>query len=453
MLEEFKGFIGYDEEELKELWENALFVIDTNILINFYKFSSKKSTQSLFDILKKLKDENRLWIPHQVALEYFHNYEDNMFKQTEGYNTLRDKLVKVKEDAEMAFSTVKSTHPYIMTEKFRFYVNDLQESSDKLQEQIEKEIEDLPRAENTKEKILELMDGIVGQPYTQEKIDGIEREGDKRYKNNIPPGWEDKKGKGDESYRAYGSLRYNQKYGDLILWNQMIDKSKDEENPLPIIFLTEEKKADWWEKNGRNIKRPQPNLLHEFKEKTGQMFYIYRTDMFVKFAIKYLGDSVTKEEVENFTKELEYIRKSDEEREEFTVKNNVFAWGLDANTQKLMENANINRLMDFLSEDEKIVFKNKIDSAFREKNSEESKQQNNGVIAWAVKVAHSRLGEKAIELVSNLATEDYNKANNYRRKMYEFPPDSLAGGLMLLNFIGELEKEIKRIEMDKLMPF
>lgn len=52
MKEKFIGFIGYTDTELKDLWESAVFVVDTNILLNFYKYTSKESTQSLLDILK-----------------------------------------------------------------------------------------------------------------------------------------------------------------------------------------------------------------------------------------------------------------------------------------------------------------------------------------------------------------------------------------------------------------
>ncbi|WP_181162008.1 MULTISPECIES: PIN-like domain-containing protein [Bacillaceae] len=41
------------------------------VLLNFYKYTTKESTKSLLDILKKLKDDERLWVPHQVALELF----------------------------------------------------------------------------------------------------------------------------------------------------------------------------------------------------------------------------------------------------------------------------------------------------------------------------------------------------------------------------------------------
>ncbi|MCM3584255.1 PIN-like domain-containing protein [Mesobacillus maritimus] len=140
MLEQFKGFIGYTEDEFKELWEQAIFVVDTNILINFYKYKSNQSTKSLLDILKKLKDNERLWIPHQVALEYFFNYEDNMYKQNEGYALLQKELMKLKEDAIKTLNTVKSKHPYIMTDKFEFFIDGLDQSNEKIQEMINVEV-------------------------------------------------------------------------------------------------------------------------------------------------------------------------------------------------------------------------------------------------------------------------------------------------------------------------
>ncbi|KJD45761.1 PIN-like domain-containing protein [Paenibacillus terrae] len=92
MLDKFKGFISYTNEEFKVFWEKAIFVVDTNVLLNFFKYTSKESTKSLLGILKKLKDSGRLWIPHQVALEYFFNYENNMLKQQEGYKLLETEL-------------------------------------------------------------------------------------------------------------------------------------------------------------------------------------------------------------------------------------------------------------------------------------------------------------------------------------------------------------------------
>ncbi|MCA1011462.1 PIN-like domain-containing protein [Halobacillus halophilus] len=466
MLDNFKGFIGYDESEFKDLWDNALVVVDTNILIYFYKFSSKQST-SLFNILKKLKEEDRLWIPHQVALEYFHNYENNMYKQKEGYNTLRDELLNLKVEANKVFSSVNSTYPFIKTEKFEFIVDTIANSNEEIEKMINKEIEELPNAEKIKQDVLNLMEGIVGDPYTQKTIDNIQKEGDRRYKNIVPPGWKDGKDNSKDNVRTFGSIMYNQKYGDLILWNQVIDKAKEGESPTQIIFLTEEKKEDWWRKD-KGIRTPQPNLINEFKEKTGQKFYMYRIDGFIKYASEHLGDSVTEQDVKDFTKELESIRKSDE-----VLENNklIKSWSqanenldkpfrkinsiLDyVNKSKLKEeNINIKKLMDYLLEEEKETFINGVNHSFMVDNRELSSQLYNDAVAWALEITSPRLMNKAIDLISTIGTWDYNKANDYREKLYdEMPEETIPKGIILLEFVEKLESEIRENEDDGL-PF
>ncbi|MFD2640034.1 PIN-like domain-containing protein [Piscibacillus salipiscarius] len=455
MLENFKGFIGYSDEEFKNLWENALVVVDTNILIYFYKFSSKQS-ETLFNILMRLKIEERLWIPHQVALEYFHNYESNMSKQTEGYNSLKEKLLKLNKDAEKAFSTIESSHPYIEISKFKYFIDELKKSIDEVQEKITEEINELPKAEYTEKKVLELMDGIVGHPYTQDKINSIENEGGERYHNEVPPGWEDAKDNNKENIRTYGTLKYTQKYGDLILWNQMIDKAKGDQHSTPIIFITEDKKEDWWEKDKRGIKRPQPNLIHEFLEKTSQKFYMYRIDEFVKYAREYWGDGVPEQEVENFNKELEHIRKSDDKVEEMKRKNAklmAYRIGVVSSLSKQFKDVQINKLMEYLVEEEKAHFKNELKIAFSENDKAFSTHIYDDAISWALNIASPRIVNKAIDLISTLGTLDYTKANEYRDRMYsEMPDETVPKGIMLLEFVEKLKNEIYELEDDGL-PF
>lgn len=70
MREMFKGYVDYQEQEYKFIWENALIVFDTNILLNFYRYS-KETRKTMFEILDNLK--KRLWIPYQVAHEFYKN--------------------------------------------------------------------------------------------------------------------------------------------------------------------------------------------------------------------------------------------------------------------------------------------------------------------------------------------------------------------------------------------
>ena len=41
MIEMFKGYLDYSDEEYKNIWENSIIVVDSNILLNFYRYSEK----------------------------------------------------------------------------------------------------------------------------------------------------------------------------------------------------------------------------------------------------------------------------------------------------------------------------------------------------------------------------------------------------------------------------
>ncbi|MGX5748000.1 PIN-like domain-containing protein [Bacillus toyonensis] len=314
MLEHFKGFVPYSDDEIKELWHKSTVVVDTNVLLNFYKYQHTESTKSLMDILKKLKGVRRLWVPHYIALEYFMNYEHYMYKQPEGYKLLEKDLMQLKQTAEKVIKAVKSKHPYVDIDKYQFFIDNLQHSNFSLKNLIDADINKLPDFKRIQEELLELLDGIVGEPYTQDRIIQIENEGRERYKSLVPPGFMDRN---KDVYIVYGDCRYPKMYGDLILWKQMIDKANLNENGTPIIFITEDLKTDWWIKKGGAIIRPQPQLIQEFYNITKQNFYMYRTEDFLRYAKRYLNADVTDEQVKSVTKDIEQLRISPEEYEEY----------------------------------------------------------------------------------------------------------------------------------------
>ena len=57
------------EEELRNAWssDKTLFIFDTNVLIKLYSYQPS-TVQDFFSILEKLG--NRIWLPHQVGLEF-----------------------------------------------------------------------------------------------------------------------------------------------------------------------------------------------------------------------------------------------------------------------------------------------------------------------------------------------------------------------------------------------
>ncbi|RJX40939.1 hypothetical protein D3P09_02670 [Paenibacillus pinisoli] len=429
MLEQFRGFIGYTDEEFKVLWEKAIIVVDTNILINFYKYTSKESTRSLLKILKKLKETNRLWIPHQVALEYFFNYEANMSLQKEGYALLSKELIKLKDEATKVLSTVKSKHPYIMTEKFHFFVDSIEQSNERLQEQLEEEISQLPDSNAIQQEIIKLLDGITGDSYSQDRINEIEKEGKDRYQHDVPPGFKDKEDKDKQGFRTYGQFRYQQLYGDLIVWNQIIDKAKNEENPTPIILITEDRKEDWWDKDGQKIKRPHPHLIQEFLNKTQQKFYMYRTENFVRNAMVYLGADVTEEQLREVKTEVENIRMVDE---------------LKITKVNILKGINMESILGYLNESEREAFQEMVTypDGFRFDLTADFNNVHKAS-KWAKDIALPRMEMWLQNQIAHLMSLDEDYGLQAQLLFNSLPEDPDVRVISLLNQIESIHKTIE----------
>ena len=126
--------------------------------------------------------------------------------------------------------------------------------------------------------------------WKAEQFATIKKEGDDRYSKKIPPGYKDaKKDSGDLD-----------KFGDLIIWKEMMAKAKADKRP--VIFISDDVKEDWWWiHKGRKL-GPRPELVEEFKNESGQGFHIYEFSQFLRFAaIRY---PEVKEKVEQVEESL-----------------------------------------------------------------------------------------------------------------------------------------------------
>ena len=116
-----------------------------------------------------------------------------------------------------------------------------------------------------------MFDSKVGEPFNEQILPNLYKEADDRYKRLKPPGFRDAEEKEDE-----------RKYGDFILWKQILEFAKKESRP--IIFVTGEKKEDWWIKKNNKIISPHVELRREFHEYVHQPFWMYQTQDFLQIA-------------------------------------------------------------------------------------------------------------------------------------------------------------------------
>lgn len=288
-------FVGEAERQQK-LWADCIFVLDTNVLLDLYRFSDS-AREALFKVMESLG--GRLWIPYQVATEYFENRLAVIEAQSEAYAKSITGLKVAKEKFNSG-----SRHPFVSDEVFHQFISSydlmIKELEDKQETYISFVGEDVIKA-----KIGTLLSGRVGEAYSEEQLQEVAVEGEQRYLENIPPGFQD----GGKMPEATTKKLRLKKFGDLILWKQVIEKAKAANKP--VILVTGEKKDDWWLKSNKGLVSALPALTKEFMDAVNQDFYLYATDRFLLKANDYLKQDTSAGVVE----EVRAINKEDAERQ------------------------------------------------------------------------------------------------------------------------------------------
>lgn len=269
-------FIGYYEpssREFKKLWEKCLFIIDTNVLLNLYRYSDN-TRKELLKLLNSIS--SRLWLPYQVGIEFHNNrlkeLSDQMMNYQVSVNEFDKFLNTIKEKLK------SDRHPYVKNPKK--YLDGMSTIIDSIKKELNAKKDsysELLTNDIYLNEITSLYKGKVGNSYTDEELEKLYKIGETRYKNKIPPGYMDKK----------DNIK---KYGDFIIWNQIIDISI--EKKAPIIFITSEKKEDWWHIHEGKTVGPRPELINEFSKKTKYFFYMYHTNNFLENATNYLNSKI-----------------------------------------------------------------------------------------------------------------------------------------------------------------
>jgi len=296
MKNQFIGFYNPTEKEINDSWTNGIFSFDANTLLNLYRYTELTRTDFL-GALKTIK--KKLFLSHQAALEYHTNRLGVIEGIEYSYSVLYELFENNFENNLKSQINQFKKHPAIKTDNIlKLYDEFLK----KVSEELDKEKKNHPDFK-TDDKVLteltELFDGSIGKEFSKQELKKIYEEGKDRYLENIPPGFKDldsKRKKGDRHI-----------YGDLIIWKELIEFTKKEKKPL--IFVTDDRKEDWWTiENGKTI-RPREELIKEFFDMTGIRILIYNADSFLHYAKekKYVPHLK-----ENTIKEVKEIRVSDE---------------------------------------------------------------------------------------------------------------------------------------------
>ncbi len=286
MRKTFYQFYRPTKEEFDFLWDNCTFIFDTNVLRHLYRYPSNIRL-IFFKILDKIQE--RIWVPYQVGLEFQQGRIKEIYEQTKKLDDIDRNLGEIKNKI---LEGIPKYHPHLDMDKLKIMIEkNFIEYSEFLQESNKKP-SDLVKEDSVRNKIDKLFENKVGKHFTKEELDQLDKECKERFDKSVPPGFMDKK------------------CGDFFIWQEIINYSKS--NKKDVIFITDDKKEDWWLKQSGETISPRTELVAEFHSNTSQQFYMYDFKRFLELGSeKYLKKQIDKKSIDEMQqiKEMNEIEK------------------------------------------------------------------------------------------------------------------------------------------------
>ncbi|PFE34182.1 hypothetical protein CN270_10795 [Priestia megaterium] len=283
-----------DVKKLDEVFNNAIIVIDTNVLLMAYQWRDI-TFKTVYDILNELAEQGRLKIPNQVIKEFANKRPETIRDlSNDVQNNILSKLITGNLKQNVKHSDLKDVIPSLIffenTEELlrveRRYNTALKaltsaqkqykESLNNLLDDIKEYIDNDPILDKF-EKIFE-MTVLDEVDYDEQQL---KEDLDKRKKQNIPPGYKDK-----------GHM------GDLKIWKEILSLADNN-----VIFITRDNKNDWVYKNtlGKVI-GARRELVEEFYKVNKKTFKMLAPVDFVENYSKTKGQNIIEEVKEDMEK-------------------------------------------------------------------------------------------------------------------------------------------------------
>ncbi|MFE3786413.1 PIN-like domain-containing protein [Streptomyces goshikiensis] len=290
----FDGFAGYmtpTPEDWKRVLNQGTVVVDTNVLLNLYRYNQEART-SLLETLEKLGD--RLWVPHQVMSEFWRardsaiNDPERQLQQS--IEALREKIEGAKGDLRQWVNRVSLDRESagklegLIDGALSSVIGEMESVVDTRGIEVERD--------TSKDGVLAslepLLAGRVGRPFAEQEKERAVAEGKRRVAAQIPPGYKDRKkeSRGDDS-----------EVGDYLVWAQLIQESVSRQTD--VLLVTGDGKEDWWRIQSGETLGPRVELVEELLQKSGSRLYMVKPERLLRLAREILEVAVTQDTVQN----------------------------------------------------------------------------------------------------------------------------------------------------------
>lgn len=263
MKSNFPAYHRIHRDDLLERFDDCVFIFDACALLDIYRMK-KEVTDDVFKVMEHLKEQIR--IPYHVAEEYFDNIHEVLNTQINNIKSSRTDFNKFIQNLE-----AKRNQPYI-SKKTTDLLSKLKLQVDKDFKQQEEYVKDQLIHGEYQNRMNNLLEGKVLEPFTNEELIEIEKEGEQRRENKIPPGYKD-------------ANKSSNRCGDLINWKEILRYAK--ESGKCIIIVSSEQKEDWVIREQGCLVCLRYELLSEFYKYVGnqdQLLHFLSLDLFLELA-------------------------------------------------------------------------------------------------------------------------------------------------------------------------
>lgn len=258
------------------LWAEATFSLDASALLNFYEYRSD-TRKELFEALQKLAGDNRLWMSYQALVEFEQRRIKVIQRENSYLMNLAEMLTKISDDFEKALK--KKEHWELAVEKWKAIAKKAQDDAEALMPEVQR-AKFNPYKDVVWDRLRDVVGESLGQPLTPSDEEIQRQKALARFAEGIPPGYMD-------ATKADGGV------GDYLIWKELLDHAHATQRP--IVFITDDKKEDWWQIEGAKASwtEPRPELINEMHRLANQTYYQYTVDRFLNLAGEKLGIKVS----------------------------------------------------------------------------------------------------------------------------------------------------------------
>lgn len=297
------------ESDLKD----NIIVIDTNYLLDMLRLPVVEANKYLKALNKFSKN---IYIPYLVALEFNFNKIKVKTDTSDFVHEYKKSIKKELNELEKSINNLSLLKSEAMKKQFtQTIVKKVEIFREDLLQEVDSQINQSFNSKDLYENVIKAIEDKIGDRYEQSWIDEIEEEGKIRYEKQLPPGYDDQSK--ENKSRIYNNLEYHEKFGDLIIWKDIINKAKESQQGSKIIYVTNDgtssKKNDlMFKHNGKTI-GPDIYLINEAKKETGKDLYILNNFRFAE-----LSEALTNDEL----KELELLFNNSYKKQSNLIKDN-----------------------------------------------------------------------------------------------------------------------------------